>query len=58
VAVLGENGSGKSTLLRCLAGLQPGVSGDIRVFGRQPVDAAWFWRDVACAADEPAWYTG
>ncbi|QKG27108.1 ABC transporter ATP-binding protein [Actinomadura verrucosospora] len=58
VAVLGENGSGKSTLLRCLAGLQPGVSGDIRVFRRPPVDAAWFWRDVACVADEPAWYPG
>ncbi|MEU9024196.1 ATP-binding cassette domain-containing protein [Actinomadura sp. NPDC048394] len=58
VAVLGENGSDKSTLLRCLAGLQAGVSGDIRVFGRRPVDAAWFWRDVACAADEPVRYSG
>ncbi|MEU8305111.1 ABC transporter ATP-binding protein [Actinomadura sp. NPDC048955] len=58
VAVLGENGAGKSTLLRCLAGLQPGVAGQIRIFRRAPVDAAWFWRDVACVAEEPAWYPG
>jgi heme ABC exporter ATP-binding subunit CcmA len=58
VAVLGENGAGKSTLLRCLAGLQPGASGDVRVFDRPPADAAWFWRDVARVAEEPAWYPG
>ncbi|MEU5989271.1 ABC transporter ATP-binding protein [Spirillospora sp. NPDC047418] len=58
VAVLGENGAGKSTLLRCLAGLQPGTSGDIKVFHRTPSDAAWFWRDVVCVAEEPAWYPG
>ncbi|MFD0479171.1 ATP-binding cassette domain-containing protein [Nonomuraea thailandensis] len=36
VAVVGLNGSGKSTLLRCLAGLQPVTSGEVRVFGRPP----------------------
>ncbi|GAA1809061.1 ABC transporter ATP-binding protein [Actinomadura chokoriensis] len=58
VAVLGENGAGKSTLLRCLAGLQPGASGEIEVFRRPPEDAAWFWRDVVRVAEEPAWYPG
>jgi len=39
-AILGANGSGKSTLLKTLLGLQPPVSGGIRVAplqGRQPV---------------------
>ena len=39
-AILGANGSGKSTLLKTLLGLQPPVSGDLRVAqlnGRQPV---------------------
>ena len=58
VAVTGPNGSGKSTLLRCLAGLQPADSGEVRVFGRRPVDDAAFWRDVALLGDEPAWYPG
>lgn len=58
LAVLGENGSGKSTLLRCLAGLQPGVVGESQVFGQAPVDAAGFWRDVVCVAEEPSWYPG
>ena len=58
VAVVGENGAGKSTLLRCLAGLQTGVSGEVSVFGRAPVDEPAFWRDVALLADEPAWYPG
>lgn len=31
--VFGASGSGKTTLLRCLAGLQPGVSGLLRVNG-------------------------
>ncbi|MFC5825432.1 heme ABC exporter ATP-binding protein CcmA [Nonomuraea insulae] len=58
VAVVGPNGSGKSTLLRCLAGLQPATSGEVRVFGRPPSDDAGFWGRVALLGDEPAWYPG
>ncbi|MFC5180292.1 ABC transporter ATP-binding protein [Actinomadura harenae] len=58
VAVLGENGAGKSTLLRCLAGTQPGVTGEIGLFGRPPADDPAFWRDVVLVGDEPAWYPG
>ncbi|MBB6554358.1 heme ABC exporter ATP-binding protein CcmA [Nonomuraea rubra] len=58
VAVVGPNGSGKSTLLRCLAGLQPVTSGEVRVFGRPPADDAGFWGRVALLGDEPAWYPG
>ncbi|MCF6469552.1 heme ABC exporter ATP-binding protein CcmA [Nonomuraea sp. MG754425] len=58
VAVVGPNGSGKSTLLRCLAGLQPVTSGEVRVFGRPPADDAGFWSRVALLGDEPAWYPG
>ncbi|NUR83536.1 MAG: heme ABC exporter ATP-binding protein CcmA [Nonomuraea sp.] len=58
VAVVGPNGSGKSTLLRCLAGLQPAGSGELRVFGAPPADDAAFWRRVALLGDEPAWYPG
>lgn len=35
IAIVGRNGCGKSTLLRTLAGLQPAVSGDIFIDGRQ-----------------------
>ncbi|WP_327584422.1 heme ABC exporter ATP-binding protein CcmA [Nonomuraea sp. NBC_00507] len=58
VAVVGPNGSGKSTLLRCLAGLQPAASGEVRVFGKPPVDDGPFWHRVALLGDEPAWYPG
>ncbi|KAB8195754.1 heme ABC exporter ATP-binding protein CcmA [Nonomuraea phyllanthi] len=58
VAVVGPNGSGKSTLLRCLAGLQPATSGEVRVFGEPPADDAAFWSRVALLTDEPAWYPG
>ncbi|MFI9593037.1 heme ABC exporter ATP-binding protein CcmA [Nonomuraea sp. NPDC052265] len=58
VAVVGPNGSGKSTLLRCLAGLQPATSGEVRVFGAEPADDGPFWRRVALLGDEPAWYPG
>ncbi|KAA9380410.1 heme ABC exporter ATP-binding protein CcmA [Microbispora cellulosiformans] len=58
VAVMGENGAGKSTLLRCLAGLQPSPCGEIDVLGGPPADLPGFWREVALAGDEPAWYPG
>ncbi|TDD15338.1 heme ABC exporter ATP-binding protein CcmA [Nonomuraea diastatica] len=58
VAVVGPNGCGKSTLLRCLAGLQPATSGEVRVFGEPPADDARFWARVALLGDEPAWYPG
>ncbi len=34
IGLLGPNGSGKSTLLRTLAGLQPVISGTVRVMGQ------------------------
>ncbi|MEM9038645.1 MAG: ABC transporter ATP-binding protein [Actinomycetota bacterium] len=34
VGVLGRNGSGKSTLLRCIAGVQPMITGRVRIRGR------------------------
>lgn len=37
VALLGANGAGKSTLLRCLPRLTDPDSGEIRVFGHQPL---------------------
>lgn len=37
-AVVGPNGSGKSTLLHVIAGLLPGVEGDVRVLGHRPAD--------------------
>ena len=37
-AVVGPNGSGKSTLLHVVAGLLPGVQGDVRVLGRRPAE--------------------
>lgn len=37
--VFGASGSGKTTLLRCMAGLQPGVSGLLRVNGQVWHDA-------------------
>jgi manganese transport system ATP-binding protein len=35
-AVVGPNGSGKSTLLHVIAGVLPGVDGDVRVLGQPP----------------------
>jgi len=38
LAIIGPNGAGKTTLLRSLMRMIPGVTGDIRVFGR-PLEA-------------------
>ena len=50
VALLGHSGSGKTTLLRALAGLDPGVIGDVRTGGTPAVvfqDPRLLpWRDV------------
>jgi ABC-2 type transport system ATP-binding protein len=58
VVVTGENGAGKSTLIRCVAGLQRASSGSVTVFGGAPDVGDRFWRLVAFAAEEPAWYPG
>lgn len=40
VALLGANGAGKTTAVRMLLGLAKPTSGEVRVFGRDPRDAA------------------
>ncbi|MGN8230025.1 amino acid ABC transporter ATP-binding protein [Paenibacillus polymyxa] len=46
VVVLGPSGCGKSTLLRCLNGLEPVQSGDIRYRGQGLTDKKVNWREV------------
>ena len=58
VGLTGVNGAGKSTLLRCLTGLQPLDAGWVEVLGQAPLGDPRFWREVAYAAEEPAWYPG
>ena len=36
IGVIGENGSGKSTFFKSILGLQPTLSGDLRIFNRAP----------------------
>lgn len=59
LGLVGPNGAGKTTTLRAAAGLQPIVSGQIRVFGHDvfadPVAAA---RHLAFTPDTPALYDG
>lgn len=55
IGLAGPSGSGKSTLLRCLVGLQPRESGEIRWRG-EPVtgdDFRRFRRDVVYVHQEP-----
>lgn len=49
VVVLGPSGCGKSTLLRCLNGLEPVQSGDIRYRGQDLTDKKVNWRGGAAA---------
>ncbi len=42
-ALLGPSGSGKTSLLRCLAGLEPRVSGRLRCAGQCWQDAGFWW---------------
>ena len=39
MAVVGPNGSGKTTLMRLILGLEVPLSGEISVFGMEPVRA-------------------
>ena len=39
VALVGANGCGKSTLLRCMLGLIPATSGEVKVLGRSVIGA-------------------
>lgn len=56
---VGPNGAGKTTTLRAAAGLQPIVSGKIRVFGHDVfADPAAAARHLAFTPDTPALYDG
>ena len=46
--LFGPSGSGKTTLLRCVAGLEPGARGQVRVLGEA-------WQDDAARVCLPAW---
>lgn len=53
LAVLGVSGSGKSSLLRTVAGLQPTVSGTVRVNGRDVAGLAPEKRGIVYLHQEP-----
>jgi len=50
ISLIGPSGCGKSTLLRLIAGLSPVTSGEIRIAGRSPEEAA---TELAFVFQEP-----
>ncbi len=40
IALVGVNGSGKSTLLKTIVGLQPPLSGELKILGQRPTDSS------------------
>ncbi len=53
ISVYGENGSGKTTLLRCLMGMIPAQTGQVRVFDEKPAPEKLRGK-VCCLFQNPA----